>query len=254
MANLVAPPYLSASSIFTFLQCPLKYRYSRIDGMTEDPTEATLLGNFVHDILETVYNLPADQRTLPQAKIVARSQWDDKWGEQIKAWVPQDRLSRVRWAAWWCVENLWKLEDPQSINPEGCETEVNVAISGVTLKGFIDRWGRNQSGNIIITDYKSGKTPKPQYQADKYTQLIIYALAVEEMGLGEVEEIELLFLKDGDRLRRNITSDDKSRVTELIVSVKNDVDKCCEQEIFEPRPTRLCDWCSFKSICPYWNK
>lgn len=254
MSGLTAPPYLSASSIFTFLQCPMKYKFGRIDGIKEDPTEATLLGNFVHDILEDLYNLPNEERTLATAKSIARHQWETNWGEKIKPWVPESRLSNLRWSAWWCVENLWKLENPQDINPSGCETEIYVDVAGVMLKGFIDRWGKNDLGGVIITDYKSGKTPRPQYQNDKYTQLIIYALAIEAMNLGTVDEIELLFLKDGDRLRRLITQEDRNRVTDLLVSVKNQVDDCCQTGVFETKPTRLCDWCSFKPMCPYWAK
>lgn len=253
MSELKPPDYLSASSILTFEQCPLKYRFSRIDGMREDPTEATLLGNFVHDILEDLYNLPNDERTLERAKSIARHQWESSWGSQISEWVPTDKLNKVRWGAWWCIENLWKLENPQSINPEGCETEVNVAIAGVNVKGFVDRWSKNDSGNIVVTDYKSGKTPQPRYQVQKYVQLIIYALALEEMGVGKVEEVELLFLKDGDRLRRKVNSEDAFSVTKMIVDTREQIDKRCISGNFEAKPSRLCDWCSFKPICPYWK-
>lgn len=252
MTALTPPPYLSASSIFTFLQCPMKYKFSRIDGMKEDPTEATLLGNFVHDVLEDLYNSPSEERTLGLAKSLARLQWDLKWEEQMRPWVPESRFTHIRWSAWWCIENLWKLENPQEIEPDGCETELNVSIAGVPIKGFVDRWSKNDDGKIIVTDYKSGKTPRPQYQEDKYVQLIIYALGLEEMNLGEVSEIELLFLKDGDRLRRSITSDDRQKVVELVSSVKSNIDKRCETNEFETKPTKLCNWCSFKPICPYW--
>ena len=221
--------------------------------MKEDPTEATILGNFVHDVLEELYNADVNKRTIELAKSLARSLWDSKWSAEASAWVKTERLSNMRWNAWWCIENLWKLEEPQKVEPAGLETEINVSISGVKVKGFIDRWSKNSNDKIIVTDYKSGKTPKPKYESDKYVQLIIYALALEELGHGEVEEIELLFLKGADRLRRNITSGDRNYVTDLIVNVRNEIDKCCELEVFETKPTRLCDWCSFKSICPYWN-
>ena len=44
------PPHLSPSSMGTFEQCPLKFKYSKIDMLKDDPTEATLMGNFVHDV------------------------------------------------------------------------------------------------------------------------------------------------------------------------------------------------------------
>ena len=221
--------------------------------MKEDPTEATLMGNFVHDVLEDLYNLSSDLRTLSQAKVIARYQWESNWGQKISEWVPSNRLNTVRWNAWWCIENLWGLEDPQSVSPEGCETEVNVSIGGVNVKGFVDRWSRNDSGNIIVTDYKSGKTPLPKYREQKYTQLIIYALALEQMGFGKVDEIELLFLKDGDRLSKKVVDEDSVSVMNLIVNTRKQIDERCQSGEFEAKPSRLCDWCSFKPICPYWK-
>lgn len=221
--------------------------------MKEDPTEATILGNFVHDVLDNLYASDKEQRTLDYAKVLARSLWDSKWADEAKTWVPKERLPMMRWNAWWCIENLWKLEEPQNIQPIGRESEVDVSISGVRLKGFVDRWSKNTNDKLVITDYKSGKTPKPKFEEDKYTQLIIYALAIEALDYGEVEEIELLFLKTADRLRRNVTNDDKTRVTNLIVDVRTQIDERCSSQNFETKPSRLCDWCTFKSICPYWN-
>lgn len=253
VSELTPPQYLSASSIFTFEQCPLKYKYSRIDGLKEDPTEATLLGNFVHDVLEEFYGLSNDLRTRDQAKLIARSQWESVWGQKIAEWVAPEKLNKVRWNAWWCIENLWGLEDPTSVKPEGLETEVNAAIAGVNVKGFVDRWSRNDLGNIVVTDYKSGKTPLPRYQSQKYVQLIIYALALEEMGFGKADEVELLFLKDGDKLSKQIVEEDTAFVKNLIVDVRKNIDERCVSGEFEAKPSRLCDWCSFKPICPYWK-
>lgn len=254
MSELVAPQYLSASSISTFHQCPLKYKFGRIDKLPEDPTEATLLGNFVHDVLEDLYNTAGPLRSLSTARELARRQWDEKWSSEISKWVPEEKLKQIRWNAWWCVENIWKLEKPEDVRPSGCETEVNVAISGVQIKGFIDRWSTSDDGFLTITDYKTGKTPKPQYRADKYQQLIIYALAVEEMDIGVVKNVELLFLKDGDRVAKEITQDDKNEVRNVLVETRKQIDDSCATGNFETRPSRLCDWCSFKPICPYWNK
>lgn len=222
--------------------------------MKEDPTDATLLGNFVHDVLEDLYNTPSELRTPSTARELARRQWDDKWSIEIAKWVPDAQLKQLRWNAWWCVENIWKLEEPIDVVPAGCETEINVAISGVQIKGYIDRWAKLADDSLIITDYKTGKTPKPQYRADKYQQLLIYALAVEEMGIGEVSTIELLFLKEADRITKEINEQDKQATRDVLVGTRRQIEDSCATGNFEVRPSRLCDWCSFKSICPYWNK
>ena len=79
---LNAPEYLSPSSISTFQQCPYKYKLSRIDGLKEPATEHTLLGNYVHSILEEFYRLDASQRTVLGARTLFRSIWDN-YSEEV---------------------------------------------------------------------------------------------------------------------------------------------------------------------------
>ena len=46
------PKYLSPSSIGTFNQCPMRYKYAKLDKIPEPSTEPQILGSFVHEILE----------------------------------------------------------------------------------------------------------------------------------------------------------------------------------------------------------
>ncbi len=251
---LEPPPYLSPSSISTFQQCPLKYKYSRIDKMQEPPTEATLRGNFVHSILEEMYGFPPETRTLNNVKNIAKEIWEGEYLEKVSPYVRGEEALRLfRWSSWWCVENLFKMENPSELHFEGIETELNDKIDGVAIKGFIDRWRRTPDG-IIVGDYKTGKSPAPRFQEDKYFQLFLYAYVLE-MQLGEkVKEIELLFIKDEKRLAREVTDSDRENVRATVVSVRKQIDERCASGEFEPIKHRLCDWCSFKSICPIWSK
>lgn len=251
--QLVAPEYLSPSSITTFEQCPLKFKYSRIDKLVEPPTEATLRGNFVHDILEALYTLEPDQRTQDVAKEIARRLWDSTWENQAVSLISDSKkLHEFRWSAWWCVANLWNLEDPTLVNPSGIEKEVLVDIGGVTVRGFIDRYSAGDNG-ITVSDYKTGKTPHPRYQDGKFFQLLVYALAIQELDLGHVGNLELLFLKESVRLLHEVTPDDLDETKEKIVAVRSAIDARCKEGSFEPITHKLCDWCHFKSICPAWK-
>jgi hypothetical protein len=51
--------------------------HTMIDGLKEPPTEHTILGNYVHSILEEFYRLEAGQRTLLNARDLFRAIWDD---------------------------------------------------------------------------------------------------------------------------------------------------------------------------------
>ncbi len=252
---LTPPPHLSPSSIGTFNQCPLKFRYSKIDGKQEDPTEATLMGNFVHDVLETMYHQDNELRDMSLAKQIASQLWEEGWGDRVRPWVKGDENIRMfRWKSWWCIENLWKIENPMLKSPIGLEHELNGEIGGVRIKGFIDRFSQAEDEEtFVISDYKTGKTPKKNWVDDKFFQLLIYSHLLESTGVGKASEVELLYLKDGVRFTKNVTELELESVEKTIVETKVEIDKRCETEEFEPVKSILCNWCSFKKECPAWR-
>ena len=256
--GLQPPPYLSPSSIETFKQCPLKFKYSRIDRLRDPPTEATTKGSFVHAVLEDLYALPPADRTLASAKVLMSAQWKNEWEEKTLDVIgaDPDKLRSFRWNSWWCIENCFKLEDPTKINPDGIERELNSTISDVPIKGFIDRWQMGKTG-IIISDYKTGKTPQPKYRNSKFFQLLIYADILAAELDAPIERVELLYLKDPVRLKLDSGTKMLEDVASMRVVVKETYDgvlKRCSAGEFEPTKNTLCDWCSYKSFCPAWKK
>jgi putative RecB family exonuclease len=259
---LERPAYLSPSSIETFQQCPLKYKLSKIDKLEEGPTEATTLGKFVHAVLENLYNLPADQRTLVSAKAIMRALWDESiiedgailpsWREQAEAVVDPESLKKYRWRAWWCIEAYFKMEDPTLITPGGIETALLTEIEGVPIKGFVDRWDPLDDG-ISIVDYKTGKLPWKKDHDKKFQQLLIYADGLaQELDL-PARQVNLLYVKDGVRLQRDVTQPDIDKMRRTVTSTWQAVTVRCSDASFEPTVNVFCDWCTYKPICPAWN-
>ena len=126
----------------TFEQCPLKFKYSKIDLMQEDPTEATLMGNFVHDVLEALYHVESTYRTEDEAKLLAAQLWENGWSDRVKPWVRGDEALRMfRWKSWWCIQNLWKIEEPTlpEISPPPAETETPTSVDTVVPAEDLDR-------------------------------------------------------------------------------------------------------------------
>ena len=219
----------------------------------DDPTEATLLGNFVHDVLENLYKLKSQDRTHDSAKQIATELWADSWFERVEPWVRDGEPKRLfRWKAWWCIENLWKIENPQEKSPTGLEHELNGKIAGVVIKGFIDRFSEEGSG-YVISDYKTGKTPKANWVQDKFFQLVVYSHLLESTGVGKAESVELLYLKDGVSFKRDVTEQMLLDVEKQVSEVKEKIDISCQNEDFKPTKSILCDWCSYRKVCPAWR-
>lgn len=212
------------------------------------------MGNFVHDVMEEFYKHEPEQRSIPLAKQLASQLWEDKWRIEVEPWVHgSDNLRLFRWNSWWCIENLWKVENPELVRPTALEYEVNGEVGGVRIKGFIDRFSVTDDG-LVITDYKTGKVPKPRYAGDKFFQLNLYAHLLRSEGLGKATRVELLYLKEGKTLSSTVTDEDLNDAEAFVVSTKEKIDECCETGTFEPRQSILCNWCSYKSICPVWSK
>jgi len=249
------PPHLSPSSLATFEQCPLKFKYSKIDLIPDKSGIEAVMGNFVHDVLESLYKLQPQDRTKASARNLARDVFYEKYDVLVSNLLHTEAaVKKLRWQAWFCIDNLWKVEDPTTIRPLGLESELNHRLGGVVLKGFIDRFTDSNNDGLIISDYKTGKTPRKEWLSDKFEQLRIYAAIMQETQIWPVSTLELIYLKDGVKFSEKVTSKALDETVVRIQNIKLSIDERCTTGLFEAQKSRLCDWCSYKRICPEWNK
>ena len=248
------PDYLSASSISTWEQCPQRYKYSRLDGIPEPETDSQIMGNFVHEILEHIYKLPNNERTSGNAQQISRTVWVNGWAERLAAiGVSETKMREFRWKSWWCVENLWLIENPQDISPIGLEAEYYVEVlPGINIKGFVDRITPDGDG-VKITDYKTGKFPRPAYMDQKWFQLLLYKVVVEKTINKSVNEVQLIYLKDGKSIAKQTKPEDNDSTLARVASVYGEIKESIQTENFPTKVSKLCDWCSYKKICPAWS-
>jgi len=248
------PEYMSPSSIGTFNQCPMRYKFAKLDRISEPSTEPQVLGSFVHEILEELFKLDAKDRNESSARQIGKGLWNHSWSQEF-ANLP-DQVStenEFRWKAWWCVENYFALEDPTSFDAVGIEQKVNGDIDGVPIFGIIDRWTL-EDGKMVISDYKTGKKPKPRYEWEKQMQIMIYSILLEQMTEYEVKEAELIYLKFPSKAVYKPTEKVISNVKANIVQTWDELVTSCSTGVFETRTGPLCNWCSFKGMCPAWRK
>ena len=247
------PSYLSPSSVGTFNQCPLRYKFSKLDKIPEPSTEAQVVGSFVHEVLELMFQLDESNRTLGSARSIAKQLWEDKWCNEYDTLISKSPENEFRWKVWWCIENYFKVEDPSSFTPSGLETKVDGSIEGVPIFGIVDRWSVNDSGKLVVSDYKTGKKPKPQYSLDKKLQIIIYVELLEAMT-GMVAELgELIYLKSPAKVTYEANEENRNLVKTTLVKTWEELSSSCSSGVFEYRTGPLCNWCHYQSICPAWR-
>ena len=236
----------------------MKYKFSKIDKIQEPPTWFTHLGTFVHEVLEHFYQLEASERTVDTVRATATSRWQESdWEAQVLALIkPMGSIADFKNAAFECMTNLWIIEDPQQTELTGMEHEVLANIDGVELKGYIDRFIIGDDGNVIISDYKTGAIPNPRFKSedDKFFQLLVYALMLQEADQEETSKLQLLYLKHSENHEMIVTPVRLAVARGVIVETKELIDKACETGEFACNTSKLCDWCFHKPYCPAHTK
>ncbi|GAA0502078.1 hypothetical protein Ade02nite_37850 [Paractinoplanes deccanensis] len=74
-ADRPAGPSLSPSRAADFKTCPLLFRFRTIDKLPEQPSADQVRGTLVHAVLETLFDLPAAERTPEAAAALVEPAW-----------------------------------------------------------------------------------------------------------------------------------------------------------------------------------
>ena len=263
------PKSVSPSSLSEFENCPLKFKYKYIDKFRELPSSILLTGTMVHEALEYLYQNvtnPVD-RTEENLKNIFRNIYVKK--KEKGDFQDLDFLDSIEQQqefglhALFLLSNYMKMEKPDTIFPKYLEARMSVDLGGgLNLTGVVDRIDVNpKTGEYLIIDYKTGKAPVLKYNADmnrkilsgKFFQLRIYAVLLERQYSINADHMSLFFLGSRSRLNHPVKREELEEVEEKIRTLWQQIQIAYASKNFEPKVSKLCDWCVFKSICPAWN-
>lgn len=249
---MTPPRTLSPSKVSTFTQCALRFRYSAIDKLPEPPSEAATKGTLVHAALERLFTLEPDDRTKAASRdclaaaIDAIRTEEDFTGLELG---PHDEAAFFADAEV-LVENYFAMEDPTTIRPIGIEMMLEVPRNGYALRGIIDRLELDDDGELVVSDYKTGRAPAPQYAHKRMDGLKLYASMCHEMLGRRPARVQLLYLRDGTIVEATPTAQELDGMSRRVDAIWHAVERSCATDDFRPKPSRLCDWCSFQAHCP----
>ena len=247
-------PALSPSRAGDFRQCPLMYRLRVVDRIPEEPSAAATLGTLVHSVLEHLYDRPAAERTEATASAMLEPQWRAMLErDPALAALHADAAAEAAWLSdgRGRLATYFTMENPQRLEPAGREEFVELQLEdGPLLRGFIDRIDVAPDGSIRIIDYKTGKTPLPQYGHKEKFQMRFYALLVERLRGRRPALLQLLFLKDGGTLVLRPSDDDLAQIEFEVRELWDEILGAARAGAFRPKKSKLCGWCSFQSLCP----
>ncbi len=245
---------ISPSRINDFTNCPQLYKYRAIDQLPEAISLDAERGTLVHSVLEVLFDSPTPVRTIEKAKELLPLLWQEQIDAKpglnalvvdTKEWF--DRASSL-------LDNYFLLEEPNSFEPSHRELHLELDLDAKTyLHGYVDRLDIAQTGEVRIIDYKTGKAPKPAWEEKALVQLRIYAL-IYWRNYGVVPKLlQLIYLGSAQLLRNSPTESDLLSTETMLRRIAGDIREAIKDDKWTPKPSRLCDWCSFKNICPAFN-
>ena len=257
------PNSLSPSRTSDYLQCPLLYRFRTIDKIPESPSVAAIKGTLIHTVLENLFDAPAGARNIDLAKElfttavqelgqtspieVGTLLGDLSHSGEINVSVAHELYGSVSSV----LDTYFVMEDPNRLEPFAREMAVNIEIdTDFTIRGFIDRVDKTPSGDVRVVDYKSGKAPSERYANKAMFQMRFYALAWWRMTNTVPKLLQLMYLGNGKFLRYEPDHEDLLSTERRLLAIRNAISQSAEAFSFPPTPSRLCDWCSFRDLCP----
>jgi putative RecB family exonuclease len=249
---LEPPRTLSPSKVSSFTDCALAFRFSAIDRLPEPPSIAATKGTLVHGALERLFLLPAPERTVPAALTCLDAAADALHDDPEMAGLELDSDAEAAFldAAEQLVRSYFLLEDPTTINPIGIELMLDAEVGGTRLRGIIDRLELDADGELVVTDYKTGRAPVERYEQGRLGGVHVYSLLCERNFGRRPAKVRLLYL--GEPLEISTTPSEQSTraVERKVGAIWTAIERACERDDFRPRPSKLCDWCAFQAYCP----
>jgi putative RecB family exonuclease len=250
---LETPRSLSPSKVSAFTDCPLAFRLSIIDRLPEAPSAAAVKGTLVHSALERLFwDNEKGARTPEAARQALAAAWQELQGdaEFVGLALDADEAAAFLADAQVLIDNYFALEDPNAVTTIAVELGLEVDLGTMRLRGIIDRLDLTDDGQLVVVDYKTGRAPSLRFEHGKLTGVHIYALLCQAVLGRAPVEVRLLHLRDPMSITAVPTEQSMRGQARRTTAVWNAIERACATEDFRPRPSSLCRFCSFQSLCP----
>ncbi len=251
--SLPLPSSLSPSKVASFKDCALAFRFSVIDHLPEPPSPWASKGTLVHRALERLFtHVPAGHRTLATASAQLELAWEELRAHPEFAGLDLDEAAETefRHDAARMVRNYFELEDPNRVRAIGIELMLEAELGTLRLRGVIDRLELDGRGELVVTDYKTGRAPGVAYENSRLGGVQFYAFLCEQVLGRRPARVQLLHLHEPLAIVSVPTPQSIRGLRTRASAVWSAVERACANEDFRPKPSRLCDWCAFRPHCP----
>jgi putative RecB family exonuclease len=233
---------VSPSSLERYRHCPRLYRFLYVDGLWNQvrTSPEQSFGTSVHAALREFFRLPAARRSLDVLLDLFRKGWVRE-GYRDREHADRERergLAALR---------AWYERADTDLVPYATELGLQAVFGDVVLKGRLDRVDTAPEGGLTVIDYKTGRRPATQEEADADEALTVYtALAERRLGR-QVTGLVLDYVVAGRRVATErppqVLRERLDRVLELAATMRDD-------RVYQPRTGPWCSRCDLLGRCP----
>jgi RecB family exonuclease len=204
----------------------------------------------VHTALRSWFDLAPSRRGPEALGTLLKATWvRDGYRDE-----GQERESYERALGWL---RAYTADLPPKFAPLAVERVVAVKTPTLALSGRVDRIDE-VAGELVIVDYKTGRTGLDQDDARGSRALALYAFAAERVFRRRTRRVELHHLPTGTIAAHEHTEESLGRHVRRAEQTAADV-VAAERTIasggdpdvaFPTRAGAICGWCDFRRICP----
>jgi putative RecB family exonuclease len=241
---------LSPSRASDFKRCPQLFKFASIDRIETPPNLYQARGTTAHLALERLFDLPAEDRTAERLYDLFREAWQELKPEEFPELFETEAEERE-----WGIQSLeilanyLKVEDPTSFEPLAKELDMTQEVGSMTIRGILDRMEETSDG-LAITDYKTGKAPPERYALPAFFALKIYALLIRIREGRTPDTLRLIYLNGPTVYELPVNDQQLDAIERQLTALWTAIERAIEQKRFPTRTGPLCDYCSYRDICP----
>nr|BDD44496.1 hypothetical protein 2 [Desulfobacteraceae bacterium] len=261
LSELRKTEHLSASSIGTYVECSLMYKFSKIDKLPlEYISDALVFGTAIHQTLEKFY-----QEKMVGGQLLLKdihSIFDDTWtritetDEQIQYTKNHDFESLLMLGK--DMLSVWFNKRPDdNYNIIGIEEAFSFYLPGIPIPfiGAMDLIEEDEAGTIIITDFKTAGRAYSADEVDQNQQLTLYQMAMRNQGYNDREillRFDTFIKTKTPKFEQYWTT--RSELDEhRLIRKANQVWDGIQKGVFIPNDTSWkCKNCSYSQACKEW--
>ncbi len=233
---------LSASSVKTYKECPLKFKFNKILSVPTKGKTYFDLGSSVHKVAELVTKKQkeGEEPTEKLAFDILEKEWNSNVYE-TKTKEKQDYELAKKMVLTFLD---WAKNNPNK--PIDVEKNFKITIGDIPFYGFIDRIEVTPEGEYEVIDFKTGHDYENKKSIREDFQMNIYALGVEKIYGKLPKKASLFYIKKEKVIQYEI---DAKQVESVKSVIEEKVQQILKEE-FEPTPAyKTCNWCDYQPIC-----